>query len=221
MVKFAPEMHIRSFTFNPFEENTYVVYDDTREAAIIDPGCYEKEEQQALKAFVASEKLHIVLLLNTHCHIDHVLGNYFVKKEYNVPMLVHPTEIPVLKAVKTYAPNYGFPGYQEVLPDRELKEGTPVTFGSTSLDVLFLPGHSPGHVGFYNPLQKQLIAGDVLFYHSIGRTDLPGGNIDTLLSSIHQKLFSLPDDTVVHPGHGTVTTLGEEKVNNPFCALPV
>lgn len=214
-------MHIRSFTFNPFEENTYIVYDDTREAVIIDPGCYEREEQEELKSFIASQKLQVVLLLNTHCHIDHVLGNYFVKKQYDVPLLVHPLEVPVLKAVKAYAPNYGFPGYQEVLPDQELNEGKAVKFGSSSMDILFLPGHSPGHVGFYIPEQKQLIAGDVLFYHSIGRTDLPGGNMDTLLSSIHRKLFTLPDDTVVHPGHGPETTLGEEKVNNPFCAQPV
>ncbi len=214
-------IHIQSFTFNPFEENTYVVYDDTREAAIIDPGCFEKKEQVELTSFIAREKLQVKLLLNTHCHIDHVLGNYFVKQTYNVPLLVHATEVPVLRAVKSYAPNYGFPGYQEVLPDGELAEGIPVEFGSSSFDVIFLPGHSPGHVGFYHAAQNLLIAGDVLFYHSIGRTDLPGGNSDTLLSSIHQKLFCLPDNVVVHSGHGPVTTLGEEKVNNPFCALPV
>lgn len=214
-------MHIRSFTFNPFEENTYVLYDESGEAVIVDPGCYEKTEQEELKAFIRSEKLSVKWLLNTHCHIDHVLGNFFVKKEYNIPLLIHPVELPVLKAVKSYASNYGFPGYQEVLPDHELKEGTPFRFGSTVLDVIFLPGHSPGHVGFYHAGQHVLIAGDVLFFHSIGRTDLPGGNLDTLLSSIHQKLFSLPDDVVVHPGHGPITTLGEEKVNNPFCALPV
>jgi hydroxyacylglutathione hydrolase len=150
-----------------------------------------------------------------------VLGNYFVKQTYNVPLLVHATEVAVLRAVKTYAPNYGFPGYQEVLPDGQLAEGVPVIFGSSSFEVIFLPGHSPGHVGFYNSSQGLLIAGDVLFYHSIGRTDLPGGNSETLLSSIHQKLFRLPDEVVVHTGHGPVTTLGEEKVNNPFCALPV
>lgn len=214
-------LHVKSFTFNPFEENTYVVYDETREAVIIDPGCFEKVEQQELSSFITSEKLSVKLLLNTHCHIDHVLGNYFVKQTYHVPLLVHSTEVPVLRAVKTYASNYGFPGYQEVLPDGQLEEGVAVTFGTSSLDVIFLPGHSPGHVGFYHAGQHLLIAGDVLFYHSIGRTDLPGGSTETLLSSIHQKLFPLPEDVVVHPGHGPVTTLGEERVNNPFCALPV
>lgn len=214
-------MQVQCFTFNPFEENTYVIYDETREAVIVDPGCFEKEEQQELISFITSEKLQVKLLLNTHCHIDHVLGNSFVKQLYKVPFLVHPIELPVLRAVKTYASNYGFPGYQEVLPDGQLAEGVPVTFGSTSLDVIFLPGHSPGHVGFYEHTQHQLIAGDVLFYHSIGRTDLPGGNSETLLSSIHQKLFTLPDEVVVYPGHGPVTTLGEEKAHNPFCAIAV
>lgn len=218
--KFAPMMHIESFTFNPFEENTYVIYDETREAVIIDPGCYEKEEQKALTSFIASEKLQVKLLLNTHCHIDHVLGNHFIKQTYAVPFLVHPVEVPVLRAVKSYASNYGFPGYQEQLPDGMLTEGEPVRFGNSTLDVIFLPGHSPGHVGFYDEKQNVLIAGDVLFFHSIGRTDLPGGSMDTLLASIHQKLFLLPDEVIVYPGHGTTTTLGEEKVNNPFCALP-
>jgi len=214
-------IEIQSFTFNPFEENTYVLYDDTLEAIIIDPGCYEKEEQAELTEFITSKKLIVKNLINTHCHIDHVLGNDFVKSRYKVPFLIHPIELAVLRAVKTYASNYGFPGYSEVLPDGELQEGKTFKFGNSALDVLFLPGHSPGHIGLYEPTQKFIIAGDVLFYHSIGRTDLPGGNFDTLIKSIHQKLFVLPDDVKVYPGHGTPTSIGEEKVNNPFCALTV
>ena len=168
-------LHVQRFTFNPFQENTYVLYDETHEAVIIDPGCYEKEEQKALKDFILSNKLKAKLLLNTHCHIDHVLGNDFAKQLYDVPFLIHKIEIPVLSAVKAYASNYGFPLYHEVLPDGPLEEGGNVTFGNTSLKILFLPGHSPGHIGFYEPKEKILIAGDVLFYHSIGRTDLPGG----------------------------------------------
>ena len=214
-------IHVRTFTFNSFEENTYVLYDETRVAVVIDPGCYEKEEQDELTRFIEAEKLQVKLLLNTHCHIDHVLGNYFVKLHFHVPFLIHTVEQPVLKAVKVYASNYGFPNYQEVLPDGELRSGETITFGSSTMEILFLPGHSPGHVGFYDPVQKILIAGDVLFYRSIGRTDLPGGSHDTLLTSIHNKLFVLPDDVVVYPGHGPTTTLGEEKINNPFCAIPV
>lgn len=219
--KFALMLTVQALTFNPFEENTYVVFDETREAAIIDPGCCDREEERVLREFIEEAGLTVRLLLNTHCHIDHVLGNYFVKKTYKVPFFIHPVELPVLKAVKTYASNYGFPGYVEELPDGELQEGKDVLVGKTQLQVLFVPGHSPGHVAFYEPAQKILIGGDVLFYRSVGRTDLPGGNPDTLLASIHQKLFTLPDDVTVYPGHGPTTTLGEEKVSNPFCAITV
>ena len=210
---------IKSFTFNPFEENTYVVFDSTGEAVVIDPGCYEPLEEKELSRFIEEKKLSVKLLLNTHAHIDHVLGNYYIKKTYGVPFCIHQTELPVLRAVKSYAPNYGFSRYQEVLPDRELKEGEPVRFGQSQLEVLYLPGHSPGHVGFYSGPDKLILAGDVLFYRSVGRTDLPGGDMDTLVSSIHHKLFNLPDDVVVYPGHGPTTTLGDEKISNPFCAL--
>lgn len=214
-------IHIQALTFNPFEENTYLLYDETGEAVIIDPGCYEKEEEEELKSFISSKKLTPKLLLNTHCHIDHVLGNDFVKGNFNVPLLIPPLEKPVLKSVSAYAPNYGFNHYHEALPDGDLKEGELVEFGASTLEILFLPGHSPGHVGFYERNQKFLIGGDVLFYHSIGRTDLPGGNFDTLLSSIHQKLFTLPGEVKVYPGHGPPTSIGEEKIHNPFCALTV
>jgi len=214
-------LQVHTLTFNPFEENTYVVFDESREAAIIDPGCSDPDEQEQLARLITHEKLTVKLLLNTHCHIDHVLGNYFVKTRYNVPFWMHAEDLPVLRAVKSYASNYGFPGYQEVLPDRLLGDGEKIKVGKSDLSILFLPGHSPGHIGFYNSSQKILLAGDVLFYRSIGRTDLPGGNLDTLMSSIQQKLFALPDDVVVFPGHGPTTTLGEEKVSNPFCALSV
>ncbi len=214
-------IQIQSFTFNPFSENTYVLYDETGEAVIIDPGCCEKEEEEELKSFILSKNLTVRLLLNTHCHIDHVLGNDFVKRQFKVPFLIHPVEMEVLRSVKAYAPSYGFPHYHEVLPDGLLQEGQRIIFGKSTLDVLFLPGHSPGHVGFYQPVQKFLISGDVLFYRSVGRTDLPGGNSDTLLASIHHTLFTLPDDVTVYSGHGPTTTLGEEKVENPFCALSI
>ena len=218
---FRPVIQVQSFTFNPFQENTYVLYDETGEACVIDPGCYEKEECRTLSDFITSKNLSVKLLLNTHCHIDHVLGNDFVKSRFKVPFLIHPIELPVLEAVKSYAFNYGFPLYHEALPDGELTEGRVVKFGASTLGILFLPGHSPGHVGFYEPEQKLLISGDVLFYHSIGRTDLPGGDFDSLIKNIHQKLFVLPDEVTVYAGHGPTTTIGEEKVHNPFCALTV
>ena len=212
-------LYIKTLVFNPFSENTYVVYEDTKEAVIIDPGCYEREEQEELDDFKTAEKLTVKYLLNTHAHIDHVLGNYHIKEKYKVPFLMHRKDEPVLRAVKTYASNYGFTHYTEVLPDQFPEEGDQVNVGNSKFNVLFLPGHAPGHIGFYNATEKILMGGDVLFRGSIGRTDLPGGNHETLINSIRQKLFVLPDDVVVYPGHGSTTTLGEEKISNPYCAL--
>jgi glyoxylase-like metal-dependent hydrolase (beta-lactamase superfamily II) len=212
-------MTIRTFVFNPFQENTIVAFDETREAVVIDPGCYEPEERKELDDFISTQKLTVKYLFNTHCHIDHVLGNDHVKEKYNVKLLIHAYDEPVLRAVKAYAPSYGFSGYREALPDQFLKEGDTVQFGNIVLQVLFLPGHSPGHIGFYSREQKIILSGDVLFEGSIGRTDLPGGDFNTLIDSIHRRLFTLPDDVVVYPGHGRTTTLGEEKISNPFCAL--
>ena len=212
-------LSIQTFVFNPFQENTIVAFDETQEAVVIDAGCYEPEERKELDNFISAQKLMVKYLLNTHCHIDHVLGNDYVKEKYKVKLLIHSFDEPVLRAVKTYAPNYGFGGYREALPDQFLKEGDIVQFGNTTLHVLFLPGHSPGHVGFFNLEQRLILSGDVLFEGSIGRTDLPGGDFNTLIDSIHRKLFTLPDEVVVYPGHGRTTTLGQEKISNPFCAL--
>ncbi len=212
-------MQLHCFTFNAFQENSYIVWDDSGECAVIDPGCYDAAEKQELSAFIADNKLTVKLLLNTNCHIDHVLVNDFVKEKFVAPFLIHPHDEPVLRSVKAYAPTYGYTQYREALPDGWLTEGRPVSFGLTQLDVLFLPGHSPGHVGFYHAAGETLLAGDVLFRGSIGRTDLPGGGFDTLIQSIHQNLFVLPDTVMVYPGHGPATHLGDEKVSNPFCAL--
>lgn len=212
-------LQLKSFEFNPFQENTYVLYDETKECVIVDPGCSDSDEENALADFTESNNLNVKLLLNTHCHIDHVLGNWFVKKKFGVKLFIHKDDEVVLNAVKVYAPNYGFPTYQDTTPDAYLSESQPVSFGNQSLLVLFVPGHAPGHVAFYEPKTKILIGGDVLFYNSIGRTDLPGGNHQTLLDSIQKKLFLLPADTVVYPGHGPETTIEYEKKTNPFCAL--
>jgi hydroxyacylglutathione hydrolase len=212
----AATLKIESFTFNPFSENTYVLYDDTKECVVIDPGCSNKTEQQELQAFLKTNELKVVRLLNTHCHIDHVLGNKFVADTYGVPLEIHEDDLPVLRSVPTYSAAYGFPQYQEVLPEKFLKEGEDVAFGNTKLEVLFTPGHAPGHVVFYHPESQNLIGGDVLFQRSIGRTDLPGGDYDTLIQSIRTKLFTLPEEVTVHPGHGPSTTIGEEKASNPF-----
>ncbi len=210
---------IKPFVFNPFQENTYVLFDETKECVIIDPGCYELSERLELTDFIAKEGLKPVKLLNTHCHIDHVLGNAFCKATFGIKLYGHKKDEEVLKAVKVYAPTYGFAGYQESEMDEYLEEGDMVRFGSTSLEVLFVPGHAPGHVAFLEKATKRLLGGDVLFRESIGRTDLPGGDHATLIKSIREKLFVLDDDVEVFPGHGETTTIGHEKVNNPFCGL--
>ncbi|MGI9544341.1 MAG: MBL fold metallo-hydrolase [Cyclobacteriaceae bacterium] len=210
---------IKSFVFNPFSENTYVLSDETNSCVIIDPGCYEVEEQQKLASYIEEESLKVEYLLNTHCHIDHVLGNWWVKKTYKVPFGIPPLEEALLKAVKSYAGNYGFHQYQELLPDFYLNESDVINFGQSELKIILAPGHSPGHVVFHCPEQGFCIGGDVLFQGSIGRTDLPGGDHETLIKSIHEKMFSLDDKTVIFCGHGPTTTIGEEKVSNPFCAL--
>ncbi len=212
-------LSIQTFVFNPFSENTHVVSDETGTAVIIDPGCYETEEQNELDEYIATKRLSVKYLLNTHCHIDHVLGNYHVKKKYSVPLLVHAREENVLRAVKTYAPNYGFNGYQETTADQFIHEGEVISFGETTWDILFLPGHAPGHVGFYDKKEGVIFSGDVLFDGSIGRTDLPGGDYDTLIQSIREKMFALPNEVIVYCGHGATTTIGKEKQSNPYCGV--
>jgi hydroxyacylglutathione hydrolase len=209
-------LQIASMTFNPFQENTYVLYDESGECVIVDPGCYEPDEQQELRAFITGNDLRVVQLVNTHCHIDHVLGNEFVKHTYGVGLYIHKLDEPVLRAVSAYAPNYGFNQYQPASVDGFLDEGGEISVGKTKLSILFVPGHAPGHIAFYSAGDKALISGDVLFYNSIGRTDLPGGHYDTLEKSIREKLFTLPDDTTVYPGHGPKTSIGFEKRTNPF-----
>jgi hydroxyacylglutathione hydrolase len=220
-----PNLHVynmltlQRFTFNDLAENTYVLYDENGLCLIIDPGCYYKEEQEELVNFIQSEKLIVLQVLNTHCHIDHVLGNYFTTSTFKAPLFIPAGEEAVLKAVKAYAPNYGFQQYQEAEPAGFLTEDTHLSLGGEVIQILSVPGHSPAHVAFYIAKQSILIGGDVLFRESIGRTDLPGGNFATLIKSIHTKLFTLPDNVTVYPGHGPETTIGYEKVYNPFCAI--
>ncbi len=209
-------IHIKSFTFNPFGENTYLAYDDVGEAVFIDPGCHTEGERSELEDFVASNNLKVRNLLNTHCHIDHVLGNAWAKKRFGIPLWIHEKEIPVLKSVEVYAPNYGFHGYESAEADFYLTENQEFKVGRESFKVLFVPGHAPGHVVFYHQISNQCIAGDTLFRGSIGRTDLPGGNHQLLLEKIKSQLFTLPDDTIIYCGHGPETNIGFEKINNPF-----
>ena len=212
-------MTIKQFVFNPFSENTYVVYDDSKECIIIDPGCVDPHEKEELVNFIEKENLYVKTLINTHCHIDHVLGNYFVKQKYGVELIIHKSDLPTLKANEVVAPMYGFNNYEPTEADGFLEEGEQFKFGNTVFDILFVPGHAPGHMALVNVDEKVCISGDVLFQQSIGRTDLPGGDHDTLISSIKNKMFKLPDDVKVYCGHGPETTIGFEKKYNPFCGL--
>jgi hydroxyacylglutathione hydrolase len=209
-------IQIQTFTFNAFQENTYVLFDESKECVIIDPGCYDTMEQRILVDFIEQQELKPVQLLNTHSHIDHILGNNFVSKTYNIPFSMHEKDLPGLHQTVDYGRVYGFNVDKSPEPNNFLDEGDIVRFGNSSLEILFTPGHSAGSITFYNTEQKIAIAGDVLFFGSIGRTDLPGGNHETLIGSIKSKLFPLGDNFTVYPGHGPTTTIGYEKTNNPF-----
>jgi hydroxyacylglutathione hydrolase len=205
------------FEFSPFAENTYVVYDDSGDCAIFDPGCYTEAERTTLRDFISNKKLRVVRLINTHCHLDHVFGNAFVHRTWGVLPELHRGELPLLEHYPATCRMYGIPGAEpSPMPDHFLEAGTVLAFGNTRLDILFTPGHSPASLSFYCPESGFVLAGDVLFLESIGRTDLPGGNHSTLLESVRSQLFTLPGETMVYPGHGPATTIRHEKEYNPF-----
>lgn len=207
---------IQQFAFNPWAENTYVLYDETGECVVIDPGCHNREEQDALAKFIRETELRPVLLVNTHCHIDHVLGNKFVHDMYGLLPRFHRLEEAVLNAMVPYAASMSMPYDPSPPAESFLEEGRDIRFGNASLQSLLTPGHSPGSLSFFSAEERFLIGGDVLFQGSIGRTDLPGGDFDTLIRSIETQLFPLGDDVKVFPGHGPATTIGFERENNPF-----
>jgi glyoxylase-like metal-dependent hydrolase (beta-lactamase superfamily II) len=207
---------VKCFAFNPVQENTYVLSDEKDACCIIDPGCYFGNERNALKEYIEQQRLSPKMLLNTHCHLDHVFGNKFVGETWDLPLHLHEKEEPVLAAAPEWGRMWGMPfeNYRGEL--NFLVPGRSLNLGQHTLEILFLPGHSPGSVGFYCAAQGFLIGGDVLFRESIGRTDLPGGDHETLLHSIRSRLWPLPDETIVYPGHGEPTTIGWERAHNPF-----
>lgn len=209
-------MNIVKFVFSPFQENTYVLYDETKECVIIDPGCYDEKERNRLVELIESRDLKPVRLINTHCHIDHIFGNKFVSEKYNLPLESHKDEQQTIEYSESKSKLYGV----ELEPSPAITifwdEGDVITFGNSELEVLFTPGHSPASISFYNRKGNFIIGGDVLFHGSIGRTDLPGGNFETLTNIIRTKFFTLPDQTKVYSGHGEVTTVLNEKLHNPF-----
>lgn len=208
---------VQAFTFNTFQENTYILHDETKECIIIDPGCNSAAEKKQLTDFIRNQSLKPVRLLNTHCHIDHIFGNKFISEQYGLGLEIPEGELQWLKGAVVQAQFFGIP-YKDhsPMPSKFIELDSSITFGNTKLQVLFTPGHSEASVSFYDATNQYVIAGDVLFRGSIGRTDLPGGDYETLIQSIKTQLLELEDETVVYCGHGPSTTIGLERKTNPF-----
>lgn len=209
---------IKVLTFNAVQENTYLLYNEFKECLIIDPGCYSDEEKEVLKNFIEKNGLQPKMLINTHCHLDHVFGNKYVAEAYQLTLHLHKNEEEMLQMAPASGLMFDLPFDNYTGELIFLKEGDTIPLRDDVLKVIEAPGHSPGSICFYCEKQKFIIGGDVLFYQSIGRTDLPGGSHETLVRNIKEKLFTLPDDVKVYPGHGPATTIGDEKQYNPYLA---
>ncbi len=209
-------MKIRRLILNPFQENTYILFSENKECAIIDPGCSTKEEQDKLSDLITENSLKPKYLINTHCHFDHALGNAFVSRSYGLGLWANPEDEFLLEALLESAAAYKIPAEKSPKISQHLSEDTVLKLGNEEIHFIHLPGHSPGSMGVYVLHEGFIIAGDVLFKGSIGRTDLPKGDYDVLMNSICQKMFELDVETEVFPGHGYSTTIGVELKTNPF-----
>ncbi|NLB27000.1 MAG: MBL fold metallo-hydrolase [Bacteroidales bacterium] len=207
---------IKKFTVNPLQENSFVVYDESSECIFVDPGFYFPEEREKVKRYILEHNLKPLFIANTHCHFDHILGVEFVRREYGIDFLTHRDDAFWVEAAIEQGEMFGFQIEAVGEPDAFFGENDLIEFGNSSLRVIHIPGHSPGHVVFYSEADKILLSGDIIFKGSIGRTDLPGGNFNQLVSGIHDKLFTLPADVNILCGHGPSTTIGFEKLSNPF-----
>ena len=210
---------IQKFVFNPFSENTYVVFNEEKKAVIIDPGMYYEEEEKAIDKFIISNGLKLEAIWHTHSHLDHMFGTGYVSRKYNIDPMIFEKDLDTYQNFERVCGMYGVP-IRNMPPENvqfmDIKKG--LILGETKFSVFFVPGHAPGHVVFHQSQSNVLINGDCLFESSIGRTDLPGGNHDQLIQSIKNNLFQLPDETIVYTGHGGETTIGREKKENPFLA---
>ncbi len=209
-------LHVQFFVFNPVQENTYILYNDKKHCCIIDPGCYFAEERDELRSAIEKKGLSPLMLLNTHCHLDHVFGNQFVYDTWKLSLQIHAKEKPVLDFAPQAGQLWQLPFENYSGPIEYLQEGSVISLDGEELEIRWVPGHSPGSILFYHAAGDFVISGDVLFNMSVGRTDLPGGDFDTLEQSIRTQLYTLPDETIVYSGHGSETTIGFEKENNPF-----
>ena len=209
-------IRVQKFVFNPFQENSFLLFDETGECLLVDMGSYTVEEKKEVLFFVENNSLEPVMIVNTHCHVDHLLGNSYFKNIYKAKTVAHAADGFLIENAVEHGSVFGFEVEAPPPADEHLADGDVLSFGNSSLSVLHVPGHSPGSIAFYSRDDGFVIAGDVLFSGSIGRTDLPGGDFDILLHSIRTKLLVLPPETVVYCGHGPETTIGEEIENNPF-----
>ena len=209
-------IHLEKLVFNSFGVNTYILHDETAECIIIDPANYSEEEDRRLESYIENRQLKPVLHLNTHCHIDHVLGSRFLRKKYNIPFLAHREEKELLARAPLMGEIFGFHVQSLPEPDKYIEHNDTIRFGNSELRAIHVPGHSRGSLSYYAETAGFAITGDALFEGSIGRTDLPGGDYDTLITSIRNNLFALPPVTVIWPGHGNSSTIMNEIENNPF-----
>jgi hydroxyacylglutathione hydrolase len=209
-------LQIQCFTFGPFQENTYLLYNEAKKGIIIDPGCFGMEEKKALEAFITNNAIQLERLLLTHGHIDHILGNKFIFDTYGLLPEMHEADVPFIGMQTASALRFGLQTEQSPMPEKLIEAGTEIPFYNDTIKVLYTPGHSKGSISFYVEKQNFIINGDVLFQGSIGRTDLPGGDYNEIIDTIRHILFVLPDETVVYSGHGPATMIGSEKVSNPF-----
>ena len=208
---------LRKFVFNPFRENTFIVWDDlTKECAVIDPGCSDEVEENELSEFIRNNNLIPKYLINTHCHLDHIWGCKFVKEKYNPEYLIPEDDLALLKNAGTQAERYNVQFDNPPSPDNFISEKLNIKLGESAVKFLYTPGHTPGEFCLFFPDENFCIVGDVLFKDSIGRTDLWGGDYETLLNSIINKLLPLNDDVVIYSGHGDESTIGRERRMNPF-----
>lgn len=209
-------MNIKKFTFNPVEVNAIILWDDTLECVIIDPACFYPQEEEKLRLFIETLHLKPVRLINTHGHFDHLMGNRFVEETWGLKSEIHKEDNYLVEQASAQSLMFGMSMPKPPLPGRFIEDGDVLTFGNSSLKTIFVPGHSPGSVAFYSEADKLLIAGDIIFNGSVGRTDLPKGNHEQLISGIKEKLLVLDPSTKVYCGHGPETTIGAEKSYNQF-----
>ncbi len=209
-------IELKEFAFNPLQVNTYLLYNEERKCIIVDPACIYQEEKDALSGFIEEQKLKPVMLVNTHCHVDHAVGNGFINEKYGLKPMIHKAGKPILDSAPEQGQLMGFPPFSNPEPEKYLLDNENISLGDDEIEVRYTPGHADGSICLIIHEQKILLSGDVLFANSVGRADLPTGDMGLLRKSIRKKLFTLDDDFVVYPGHGPATTIGNEKAYNPF-----